>query len=77
LEVARSLAYMAHRYQSWHFNRLALSGDGANLPGLRERLTTELQVQVSVGCEGSGIAPALLLASGAAKHAGTLAREAA
>lgn len=76
-EVARSLAYMAHRYQSWHFNRLALSGDGACLPGLSERLAAELQVQVTVGCEGSGVAPALLLASGAAMHAGLRAREAA
>ena len=67
-EVGRSLAYMAHRYQSWQFRRLALSGDGAHLPGLSERLAAELQVQVSVGTEGVSTPASLLLASGAARY---------
>ncbi len=78
-EVGRSLAYMANRYHSWQFRRLALSGDGAHLPGLSERLASELQVQVSVGADGCSTPASLLMAWGAARYdaAGAQRKEAA
>jgi Tfp pilus assembly PilM family ATPase len=78
-ELHRSLAYMAHRYQSWQFKRLSISGDGSNITGLREKLTDALQVAVSTGPQPTSIDPALLIAAGAARFSisGTSMKEAA
>jgi Tfp pilus assembly PilM family ATPase len=46
-EVQRSLAYMAHRYPQWQLRTLGLTGDGACLSGLREKLAATLGVAVS------------------------------
>jgi Tfp pilus assembly PilM family ATPase len=37
-EVQRSLTYATHKYQGWSMARLAVTGDGASLTGLLERL---------------------------------------
>jgi Tfp pilus assembly PilM family ATPase len=46
-EVQRSLAYMAHRYSQWQLRTLGLSGDGACLSGIREKLAGVMGVTVS------------------------------
>jgi Tfp pilus assembly PilM family ATPase len=66
-EVRRSLAYMGHRYQAWQFKHLSLSGDGATLSGLREKLAESMQVTVSSGVEAVPD-PSLLVAAGSARH---------
>jgi Tfp pilus assembly PilM family ATPase len=45
-EVQRSLSYTAHRYQGWTLSRLLVTGDGADLIGLCERLAPAATVPV-------------------------------
>ncbi|HYE62595.1 MAG TPA: pilus assembly protein PilM [Phycisphaerales bacterium] len=70
-EVQRSLAYMAHRYLGWQFRTLGVSGEGAALLGLRERLTAALGIEVT-----APPAPAShTLAAGASRFNASAARK--
>ncbi len=83
-EVQRSLSYTAHRYQGWTLSRLLVTGDGADLIGLCERLAPAATVPVqkarlldvlTVGAEtethdhGTTAGGSLFAAAGASLHA--------
>jgi Tfp pilus assembly PilM family ATPase len=63
-EVQRSLAYMAHRHLSWQFRTIGISGEGAALAGLRERLVAMLGVEVVTP---EGVPAAHAVAAGASR----------
>ncbi len=78
-EVARSLAYVAHRYPEVKLSRMLVCGEGWAAPGLCERLRASSPVEVRVlepahawrieeGMNPAGLGPAFALALGAASR---------
>lgn len=47
-EVARSISYVGHRHPSTPVTRMFVCGDGAVLPGVCDRLGSELGIEVSL-----------------------------
>jgi len=73
-EVRRSLDYYAGRYRGAAADRAIVTGGGAHLPGLTQRLAMEIEVPVEVGDPFRGLSvPADLLANGAAHDAAAFA----
>jgi hypothetical protein len=52
-EVGRSLTYAEHRYPDRRLEAVVLAGEGAVLPGLAERLGSELKVECRLARPGS------------------------
>jgi len=73
-EVRRSLDYYAGRYRGAAADRAIVTGGGAHLPGLTQRLAMEIEVPVEVGDPFRGLSvSADLLANGAAHDAAAFA----
>jgi Tfp pilus assembly PilM family ATPase len=73
-EVQRSLVYMAHRHAQWHLRAIGLSGDGACLAGVREKIGGGLGVEI---VEPEGIGAPFAMASGAGAFGAKVGRGAA
>jgi Tfp pilus assembly PilM family ATPase len=46
-EVQRSISYTTHRYQGWSMSRLLVTGDGAGLAGVSERISAAISCPVA------------------------------
>jgi Tfp pilus assembly PilM family ATPase len=84
-EVQRSISYTTHRYQGWSMSRLLVTGDGAGLAGVTERLSAAMSCPVASAAPGelfelppkglqlqdssAGAPASLLTAAGASLHA--------